>query len=386
MPRSSSFRAVLAGFLTAGLTSIGAPGAGSAAPAEDGDPLVVHLDTIDPVLPRSGDVTLTGTVTNVSDDTYTRINLHAFSSASPILDSVSLVDSAASDPTEAVGDRVTVPGTFYTVDELAPGESAYFSDTVPVDLLEMDPRVEGVYWIGIHALGDGAVPRDGVADGRARTFIPARPDPDASAEASVILSIRSRVWYTSDGQVGGLDRWAKRLAEGGTLDGVLDMADSAGGTPYSWLVDPAVLLALMRLEQGNPRHSIAPAPPDTGGEPTAEESPPVEEGDDPSPAPGGDETVTPPSTPTDPRPTAEEQALAASASAWLDRYRALVGTQPVLTLPFGDLDVSAAVRNDPGRLAQAVARSGEIMAALELPTRPAVSPVADRISPEALEA
>ena len=387
VPRSSSFRAVLAGLLTAGLASVGAQAAGSAAPADDGDPLLVHIDTIDPVLPRSGDVSITGTVTNISDDTFTRINLHAFSSATPIPDSASLVDSAASEPNEAVGDRVTVPGTFYTVDELAPGETAFFSDTVPVDLLALDPRVEGVYWIGIHALGDSDVPRDGVADGRARTFIPARPSADASAEASVILSIRSRVWYTSEGQIGGLDRWAKRLAEGGTLDGVLDMADSAGGTPYSWLVDPAVLLALMRLEQGNPRHSIAPAPADPGQEPTEEESPAVEEGEggeDPGTAPRDDATVTPPSTPADPEPTAEEQALATAATAWLQRYRALVGTQPVLTLPFGDLDVSAAVRNDRPRLDQAVARSAEIMAALELPMRPAVSPVADRLSPEAL--
>ena len=207
MPRSSSFRAVLAGVLTAGLACFGAqaPAAGA---EDEGDPLLVHIDTINPVLPRSGDVEITGTVTNVSDDTYTRINLHAFSSENPILDSANLILSAASDPTQAVGERVTVPGTFYTVDELAPGESAYFSDTVPVDLLEMDPRVEGVYWIGVHAFGDGAVPRDGFADGRARTFIPARPSSGATAETAVVLPIRSRVWFTEEGKVAGLDRGA----------------------------------------------------------------------------------------------------------------------------------------------------------------------------------
>ena len=141
----------------------------------------MHIDTITPVLPRSGNVEITGTVTNVSEDTYTRINVHAFSSANPILDSVTLVDSAASEPDADVGPRVTVPDTFYTVAELAPGQTAYFADSVPVDLLEMDPTTEGVYWIGVHALGDGAVPRDAFADGRARTFIPARPSSDAVA-------------------------------------------------------------------------------------------------------------------------------------------------------------------------------------------------------------
>ena len=49
------------------------------------------------------------------------------------------------------------------------------------------------------------------------------------------------MWFTDEGRVSGLDRWERRLAEGGSLDGLLDMADSADGAPYSWLVDPAVL-------------------------------------------------------------------------------------------------------------------------------------------------
>ena len=268
VPRSPSFRAALAGLLMLGLASTGVSAPAGAAPAVDGDPLLVHIDTITPVLPRTGNVEITGTVTNVSEDTYTRINLHAFSSANPILDSVTLTDSAASEPDADVGPRVTVPDTFYTVDELAPGQTAYFADSVPVELLEMDPTTEGVYWIGVHALGDGAVPRDAFADGRARTFIPARPSSDSAQEASVIIPIRSRVWFTDEGKVSGLDRWERRLSEGGSLDGVLDMADSADGAPYSWLVDPAVLIALRRLELGNPTRSIGPDPNVPGQEPS----------------------------------------------------------------------------------------------------------------------
>ena len=195
---------------------------------------------------------IAGTVTNVSDETFTRVNLHAFSSEQPILDPLSLSQSATIDPTLFVGDRVTVPGTFDTIDELAPGASATFIDSVPVELLATSGE-PGVYWIGIHALGDSSVPRDLVADGRARTFIPRVPSGGAQArEASVILPIRSRVWFDEDGAVAGTERWARRLAEGGSLDGVLDMADSAGSAPYSWLVDPAVLHALARLAHGQP--------------------------------------------------------------------------------------------------------------------------------------
>ena len=259
MPRPSLIRAALAGILALGPACAGALTAAQAAPAEDGDPLVVHIDTISPVLPRSGDVEITGTVTNVSGDTFTRINLHAFSSQAPILDSTSLAASAAIDPSEYVGQRVTTPGTFDTVDLLEPGESAEFSDSVPVELLEIPDGV-GIYWIGIHALGDGATPRDEVADGRARTFIPARPEDDRSQEAAVILPVRHRVWYDEDGRIGGTERWARRLEEGGSLDGVLDMADSAGATPYSWLVDPAVLIALVRIARGNVPRSLEPDP------------------------------------------------------------------------------------------------------------------------------
>ena len=80
MPRPSLIRAALAGILALGPVAAGLSSPAAAAPAEDGDPLVVHIDTITSVLPRSGDVEISGTVTNVSDDTFTRVNLHAFSS------------------------------------------------------------------------------------------------------------------------------------------------------------------------------------------------------------------------------------------------------------------------------------------------------------------
>ncbi|GIM62269.1 hypothetical protein Pve01_75150 [Planomonospora venezuelensis] len=383
MPRSSSFRAALAGLLTFGIASAGLAAPAPAAPAEDADPLVVHIDTMTPVLPRTGDVEITGTVTNVSDDTFTRINLHPFSSEAPILDALNLQQSATIDPAQFVGERVTVPGTFDTIDELAPGASARFSDSVPVELLATSGE-PGVYWIGIHAIGDGAVPRDIVADGRARTFIPREPSGGGQArEASVILPIRSRVWYDEDGRVAGTERWAKRLAEGGSLDGVLDMADSAGSAPYSWLVDPAVLHALARLTGGNPPRNLTPDPDVPGQEPPpAEPSDGGEEGEE-SPAPA-EETLTPTeSVPTE-EPTEEEAQLAAAASAWLERFRLLVGATPVLTLPYGDLDVSAAVRHDRSRFDQAAARSQDIMTALELPSQPTVAPENDLLSPEAI--
>lgn len=384
MPRPSSFRAALAGLLTLGVGALpavavaaGVGPAAPAAPAEEADPLLVHIDTISPELPRSGDVEITGTVTNVSDDTFTRVNLHAFSSQTPILDAATLAVSATVAPTEFVGQRVTEPGTFATIDTLAPGQTEPFADSVPVELFETTGQ-EGVYWIGIHAIGDSSVPRDDIADGRARTFIPLQPSGRRTQEASVILPVRNRVWFAEDGSVAGTARWATRLAEGGSLDGVLDMAESAGATPYSWLVDPAVLVALKRLAAGNPPRSLAPDPAVEGQEPTPTQTP--DDGTTPTPA----DTLTPAQPETVDEPTAEEAALSAAAQLWLDRFTGLVGTGEVLALPFGDLDVSAAVRHDATRYDQAMARSAAVMAELGFAARLAVAPTSDLISPEAL--
>lgn len=375
MPRPSVLRAALAGLVALGAVVTGATTPSAAAGAEDPDPLVVHLDEIDPTVPRRGDIRISGTVTNTSDDTFTRVNMHAFASQSPILDS--LTNAAAIPATADVGGRVTVPGTFDTIDTLAPGETAQFSDSVPVDLLGI-PDDAGVYWIGVHALGDGAVPRDLVADGRARTFIPVLPRGDVGLDASFVLPVRNRVWYDAEGRIGGTERWLRRLSDGGTLDGVLDTADAAGTTPYTWLVDPAVLLAITRLSLGNPARSLAPDPTVPGQEPT--EEPSASESEEPAPV------QLDPAVPTDAEVEPEVALVAEAASAWLTRFRTLVGSGSVLALPFGDLDVSAAVRQSPERYAQALTRSTEAMADLQVPATLAVAPSGGRLSPEAIAA
>ena len=389
----SSIRAVLTGLLTltlGGLVTVGpaaatAPAASAAAAAQAAalteDPLVVHIDTITPVIPSSGNVDIGGTVTNVSDDTFTRINLHAFSSQAPLTDATTLSASAAIDPTEYVGPRVTEPGTFDTVDVLEPGESAPFADSVPVELLGI-PDEPGVYWIGIHALGDGAEPRDEVADGRARTFIPLLPEGastgEVSQEAAIILPLRGRVWFDEEGRVGGTERWARWLEEGGRLDAALDIADSAGATPYSWLVDPAILWALVRLSSGNAPRNIEPDPTVPGQEPTPTETP-SETGTSPSPlAPGAPVDAA--------EQSQDEQDLAAAALAWIIRFQASAAGKTVLTLPYGDLDVSAAVRHSPERQTEAVNRAAEVMTTLGIASQPTLAPENDVLSPEALTA
>ncbi len=385
MPCPTALRAALARTLTvvlAGLVVLGvATGPASArasGPEAQEDPLLVHIDTMSPVLPRKGTVEIAGTVTNVSDDTYTRVNLHVFSSFLPLTDATTLAASAAIDPSQYVGPRVTEPGTFATVDLLEPGQSATFADSVPVELLGI-PDLPGVYWIGVHAIGDGPTVRDEVADGRARTFIPRLPPGKRTQEASVIIALRNRVWFDPEGRVGGTARWARWLEEGGRLDAALDTADAAGTTPYSWLVDPAILVALKRLASGNPPRSLAPDPTVPGQEPLPPQT--TQE-----PAIATPQTLTPSPPDPDSTQTAEGTALGVAAAAWLERFGASAGTNAVLTLPFGDLDLSAAVRHSPARYDEALARSAQVMAELGLVAQPALAPENDVLSAEAIQA
>jgi hypothetical protein len=125
-------------------------------------------------IPRKGVITLRGVVTNASDDDWTDINVSPFIAQEPITSRDELAEAAESAPDSAVGDRLTDPGSYETVDELAPGKSAPFTLRMAVSSLQIsgDP---GVYWIGVHALGTSPEGRDVVADGTVTGASTVRP-------------------------------------------------------------------------------------------------------------------------------------------------------------------------------------------------------------------
>ena len=228
------------------------------------------------------------------------------------------------------------------------------------------------------------------ADGRARTFIPLVPgagdkSPE-TVEAAVVVPVRETVWMTPDGRVDRVGRWARSLDVGGRLSTIVDAGTVPTDLPLTWLVDPAVLAAVERLAAGNPARSIAPDPAAIPVEPTEEPT---------DPAAGGSSTETDPyATFADPVPpvdpdqetTEDEARVAALAQAWLNRFRNAVAGQDVLALPFGDLDVSAAATHGPAYYQQAVVRSSQVMASLEIAATPALAPRDGILSRAAIEA
>ncbi len=399
-----------AGSATASSTgsSTGAPT--RAAARADEDPLLVHIDSISPSTLSDDDrpITITGTVTNRSDEPWTAVNLYSFRSAAPIVDATALAASAATESDAVVGERIvneSIASTAFTVDELDPGDTANFSITVPRS--EIAVAEPGVYWLGVHASGDSSVPRDAFADGRARTFIPLvarvrradrqgedEDEDEQSVDAAIVLPIRETVWLTPEGRIARVNRWATSLAAGGRLSSLLEVGDTAGDVPLTWLVDPAVPAAVARLAAGNPARSIAPDPeaqptdqPDD--EPTEEPELPTD-GRSGAPTPGPDPfgEVSGPIPPLEPDQvlSEEEQRVADLADDWLGRFEALTADQSVLALPYGDLDVSAAAAHGPAYYEQAATRSSQVMEWLDVAATPALAPRDGVLSPAAIEA
>lgn len=378
--------AVLLTCLTPAL--VAAPGStASAAPlVADQDALSVEIDRMPTDVPERGSIRISGTVTNASDEEWRAVNLHVFRSSSPIVDSPSLAASADIDPGADVGGRITKAGTFDTVEVLQPGQTARFRIRVPVE--ELGLGSPGVYWIGVHALGESDSGRDGVADGRARTFVPVVARQRKKIGVGVVVPVRANVWYDEDGRVDNVERWTRNLASGGRLRTLLDLGRRSEDAGLTWLVDPAVLSAVSRLAAGNPGRTLAPL----GGR-----TPTTGDADADQPTDGAGETEagagTPgvdPETPLHPEGPAEDDLdddaarTATLAQDWLDDFRDVVADGDLMALPYGDVDVNAAARHRPEVVAEAITRGQQVMDQLELPARSVVAPRTGLISGKAL--
>ena len=345
-------------------------------PKQDESALGVTIDALSPsYLPAQGPVRVNGTLTNNTDERWVAINLHLVIGDAPITSLQELAEATDLDPAEPVGDRITTPGTFFTVPSLEPGASAQFSITVARSALGVTEP--GVYWFGVHALGESDEPRDSIADGRARTFLPLVPGGRGSVNTALVIPIRHEVRYAPGGRIIDSSAWARTLDTGGSLRSLVDFGAAAGSRPVTWLVDPAVPDAVRDLVAGNPPRPVdetVSTPPD--GTPSPSASPDPSESD-PAASPTGEPEKTPEGAP--------QNAAAEPGAAWLERLREAVGgADEVLTLPYGDLDVSAAAEHAPDMYAQARRRTGAVLDSWDLDTTPTVASSSGYLRPEAL--
>jgi hypothetical protein len=354
--------------LVVGLGLLVAPPTASAQPGAPYDaPLQVTIDDLTPgVLPRSGPMIVSGTITNTDLETWHDIRLYPMFGAGPdcttcppvMTGEAELAAAAASDPETPVGDRfIHDPRVIYDIATLDPGESVSYVIRIPQKVLRdrfPDPK-PGVYWFGVHALGKSPSDDDPTADGRARTFLPYLPrSTKDSVDTAVVVPLRGRIAHAADGELGRTNAWEQALSPDGALGSALAFGSASGASPVTWLLDPALPDAVRQLARGNPVRSITPTKP--------AEEPANPDGATPSETPSGDAgdgggaaaevdgaTLEPDST------------VVTTAESWLRQAQAVLPTGSVALLPYGDPDLAAAASGLPDLYQDARAHPGRVL-------------------------
>jgi hypothetical protein len=251
------------------------------------------------------------------------------------------------------------PGLFVDAGDLAPGERTSFRLEVPVDRLGIS-GAPGVYWLGVQVLGSSDLGRDAAADGRARTFLPLVPERNDGTKLALGLQLRNHTVRASDGRLEYLEGWQATFAEGGRLRRLLDLAESApSDRPLSLVVDPALVDSARSVVQGNPAIEMAPAA----------------EGDGAGGDEGGGEGAE------------GEQPPEEAAAQWIDDFFSEAEGASVFALPYGDLDVSAALRHGaPDLLTAAFASSTQLLAEQDVSASPILLPPSGLLAPSAVAA
>jgi hypothetical protein len=347
---------------------VAAAAVGAAQPAAAGvqaqDPLQISIAELSPsVIPKRGVITVAGRVTNLSEETWTDLRVYPFASEEPIGGEAELAKAAESPADAVVGRRILTEGAYDDIPDLAPGESATYRIRLKRGVLgQTIVGIPGVYWFGVHVIKDGDV----VAAGRARTFLPlVPPRTQKSVKTVLVVPLRRPIEYDAEGRLADIEAWSKNFAANGRLRQIIDLAESAPDFPVSWLVDPALLDAVERLADGNPERDLSPNLPPPGEEPG--------ETEEPTPSEGADEG-------SDEESSKALQDLGTAAEAFLTKATAILKDGDVLALPYGDIDVAAAVSRDPELLTEARKIATESFVAREIAAQPAVAPVTGFLS------
>ena len=360
------------------------PTAAATRTAEQQQPLVPRIRVISPdYVPEHGPIVVRGVVTNASDRTWSAINVHAFMGDSPLTSATDLATAAELPVAAFVGSRITVPGTFASIPSLAPGQPASFRLRLPHAVLPLAGA--GVYWFGVHVLGDNGEGDPRVAVGRDRTFLTYVPhtaaDPGVREDAALVAPVRAGVVRGPDGAVVDPDVWGRSLRSG-PLHALLTLGRATEGRPLTYLLDPAVPDVVRQLARGNPPRSLGP--------------PTRRSGDQPSEGPSSNSTADPTTHSTTDGAsggasgTTPDAATRNAARSWLRQLRQQLGSpaSEVLGLPYGDLDVESAVRTGEGSslLDQALRRSKRFLRGWGLPASLAVAPPPGRTTAFAMQA
>ncbi|GAA2094174.1 DUF6049 family protein [Microlunatus panaciterrae] len=222
--------------------------------------VTITLSSFTPDVPtRSGEITVSGTVTNTSDQNLYRLQAIFWRSQEPITSSEGMDQALTSPADQPLGARV-VDGcgphngqnncfqNLYrdTNPVLAPGGKEKFTITVKVSQLQL-PSTDGVYLMGVHVRGTTDGSSSNVTMGRSRVFVPVLERmPSRSMQLTSIVLLSSTPSMVRP-DVFADEHLAAEISEGGRLSRLLAAADRPEVT---FAVDPALVDELERMRDG----------------------------------------------------------------------------------------------------------------------------------------
>jgi len=317
-------RALLATLVLATLLTVSALARPEQAVAAEPVALVsVTLHTFSPALPtRDGQITVTGTVTNLTQKRIFRPRAYFWRNQAPITDAEGFAQAGVSASNEPLGARYIADGSYDNlfdpdVPYLERGATRDFTLKVQVADLALSPT-SGVYLMGVHVLQNESVP----AVGRVRVFVPVLSRaPRNTQQMTSVVALASRPSLLRPG-VFSDDHLAAELAPGGRLSVLLRAADARD---VSFAVDPELVSEITTMKEG---YQVL--------------------GDDASTSDG---------------------AGRADATRWLDRFTELLADHDGYRLLYGSPDVAGlahAGRQDLLHASEAAAKTVSLTASLPL--------------------
>ncbi len=206
----------------------------------------VTIDALTPGVLEPGEpVTISGTVRNDDDVTWTASQAYASIARQPDRTRADLVETIAAG-TGFSGSRIVELETIAELGELEPGESVGFSITVPWADLGITSSA-GVRTLGVQVLGtapDGT--RSTTPIGRAATVVPVAGAPTA-VPGGLAVTLASPVGRDAAGDLTGLEDLASQVGPSGSLRRSLDLARSLPPGTATLVLDPQLSEAVTRL-------------------------------------------------------------------------------------------------------------------------------------------
>lgn len=247
--RRRALVAAFAGWLVLGLTVL-LPSPSQAAEDEEdpGGGLTVTIDTLTPSqLTTDATIEVSGRIENTSDGEWSSVQAYLVMARSPFT-TREQVETAVRSSSTYTGERVTTIGLFDEVGDIAPGDTARYDLSVPLD--EVGPTgAPGVYPVGVQLLAtdpDGVRPQDSVA--RATTFLPWIDDPASPIDGGLVWSFV--LDPRRDDEADDVQTLRTAVGENGRLRRQLDLAAALPVEAQSLVIDPAVLDASQRMADG----------------------------------------------------------------------------------------------------------------------------------------